>query len=153
MLHKLLRTYQGGTDRAPNPENDAATLQNEQVVYVPNEKYRNPSRQAKHQRQLLKDYFNHVGGMGWTGLQDLRCGNQQSWGQKHLSVLSRTTVSPFQDYPIIPRIFIQAGVAHIFYKFPNKIQFISKSFKTISSQITTPLLKNFNLSYVKKTPY
>ena len=29
-------------------------------VYVPNDNYRNPSREAKYQRDLLKDYFNHM---------------------------------------------------------------------------------------------
>ena len=42
VLHNMLRTHQGEADRAP-------TLANEQVVYVPNENYRNPSWEAKHQ--------------------------------------------------------------------------------------------------------
>ena len=57
VLHNMLRTHQGGADWAPNPANDVAALQNEQVVYVPNENYRNPLREAKHQRELLKDYL------------------------------------------------------------------------------------------------
>ena len=40
------------------------------------------------------------GVIGWAGGQDLRCANQQSWGQKLASI------SPFQDHPIIPRTFI-----------------------------------------------
>ena len=60
VLHNMLRTHQGGADRAPTPGNDVAALRNEQVVYVHNE-YRYPLREAKHQRELLKDYFNHVG--------------------------------------------------------------------------------------------
>ena len=48
-------------DRAPTPGNDVVAQQNEQAVYVPNENYRNPSREAKHQQELLKDYFNQVG--------------------------------------------------------------------------------------------
>ena len=43
VLHNMLRTHHSEADRAPNPANGAATLQNEQVVYVPNENYRNPS--------------------------------------------------------------------------------------------------------------
>ena len=56
----MLRTHEGGADRASTPANDVVTLQNEQVVYVLNENYRNPSREAKHKSELLKDYFNHV---------------------------------------------------------------------------------------------
>ena len=39
VLHNLLQTQQGGAARAPNTANDVVALQNEQVVYVPNEKY------------------------------------------------------------------------------------------------------------------
>ena len=58
-------THQGAAERAPTPG--------------PNENYRNPLREAKYQRELLKDYFNHVGGIGWAGGQDLRCVNYQHW--------------------------------------------------------------------------
>ena len=44
-LHNMLRTHQGEADRAPAPANDVAPLQNEQVVYVPNENYRNTLRE------------------------------------------------------------------------------------------------------------
>ena len=99
------RTQQGGADRAPTPANDVAALQNEQGLYVPNDNYRNPSREAKHQRELLTTSIMYV---HWLGRkQDLRCVNQQSWGKGwHLSVLFRTSISRFQDYPIIPRTFI-----------------------------------------------
>ena len=40
VLHNMLRTHQGGADRAPTPANDVVALQNEQVVYVPKENYR-----------------------------------------------------------------------------------------------------------------
>ena len=36
--------------------------------------------------------------IGWAGGQYLICVTQQPWGQKKL-----TTISPYQDYPIIPR--------------------------------------------------
>ena len=49
VLHNMLRTHQGLADKAPNPVNYVAALQNEQVVYGPNENYRDPSREAKHQ--------------------------------------------------------------------------------------------------------
>ena len=47
VLHNIMRTHQEGADRAPTKANDAAALQNEQVVYVPNKNYRNPLREAK----------------------------------------------------------------------------------------------------------
>ena len=61
----MLRTHHSGADRAPIPANDVVALQNEQVVYVPIENYRNPSCEAEHQREVLKDSFNHVG--HWLG--------------------------------------------------------------------------------------
>ena len=63
VLHNWLRTRQGRADRAPTLANDVAALQNKQVVYVPNDNYRNPSREAKHQQHLLKYYFNHWGAL------------------------------------------------------------------------------------------
>ena len=47
---------------------DIAVTANERVVYVPDENCRNPSWEAKHQPDLLKDYFNHVGEL--AGLED-----------------------------------------------------------------------------------
>ena len=61
VLHKMLRTHQGGAHRSPTPGNDVVAQQNEQVVYVPNENDRNPSREAKHQREPLNEYINHMG--------------------------------------------------------------------------------------------
>ena len=46
VLHNMLRTHQV---RAPTPENVVAAQQNEQAVYVQNENYRSPLREAKHQ--------------------------------------------------------------------------------------------------------
>ena len=60
VLYNILRTHQGSVDRAPTPGNDVVAQQNEQAVYVPNENYRNSLSEAKHQQELLKDYFNHV---------------------------------------------------------------------------------------------
>ena len=61
VLQDMLRTHQDEAGREPTPANDVAALQNEQVVYVPNANYRNCSREAKNQWELLKDYFNHMG--------------------------------------------------------------------------------------------
>ena len=40
VLHNMLRTHQDGEDRAPTSVNDITILQNEQVVYVPDDNYR-----------------------------------------------------------------------------------------------------------------
>ena len=68
VLHSMLRTHQGEADNKPTPATYVAAQQNEQAVYMPNENYRNPLRQAKHQQELLKDYFNHIGTL--TGQED-----------------------------------------------------------------------------------
>ena len=61
VLLNMLRTHQGGANRAPTPANDVVALQNEEMVYVPNGNYRNPLRETTIQQELLKDYFNQVG--------------------------------------------------------------------------------------------
>ena len=58
---------------------------------MPNENYGNPSREAKHQQELLKDYFSHVGVL--TGQEDRISdvsGNSHGGRNWHLSVLFRT---------------------------------------------------------------
>ena len=47
VLRNLLRKHQDGGDRAPTQTNDVAAIQNEQVVYVPDDNYRNPLGEAK----------------------------------------------------------------------------------------------------------
>ena len=98
VLH-MLSTHQGRADMAPTKTNDELALQNGQVVYVPDDNYRNHFREAKHKRDLLKNYFNHMGAL--TGQEDRILdesakypGGRRSW---HLSVLY---------CPIIPRTFI-----------------------------------------------
>ena len=115
VLHNMLRTHQDRADREPTSGNDVAALQNEQVVYMPKENYRNPSREAKLQQKLLKDYFNHV--RAYVGQEDRIWdgsypGGRRSW---HLSVLFRTTFSSFQDYSINPRTFINV----VLHKYPK----------------------------------
>ena len=73
--HNMLKTHHGGADRASTPANEAVALQNEQVVYFPNENYRNHSREAKHQCEQLKDYFNDVGAL--AGQEDSFKTNQE----------------------------------------------------------------------------
>ena len=91
VLHNMLRTHQGEANRAPTLANDILFLQNEQVVCVPYDNNRNPPREAKHQQELLKDYFNHVGALSG---QLLRCVNQQPLGRSlHIAILFRFTIS------------------------------------------------------------
>ena len=49
VLHNILKTHQGGADRAATSVNDITALQNEQVAYVPDDKYRNALREARYQ--------------------------------------------------------------------------------------------------------
>ena len=60
VLRNMLRSHQGRAHRSPTPADDILADQGEQGdnCYI-----RNPSREAKHQRDLLKDYFNHVGAL------------------------------------------------------------------------------------------
>ena len=61
VLHNMLRSHQGGADRPPTPADNIQPPQGDQGEQRHHENLRNPLREAKHQRDLLKDYFNHVG--------------------------------------------------------------------------------------------
>ena len=63
VLHNMLRSHQGGADRPPTPADDIEPPQADQREQGPNKNFRNLSREAKHQQDLLKDYFNHAGGL------------------------------------------------------------------------------------------
>ena len=63
VLYNMLRSHQGGGDRPPTPADDIVAPQADQGQQGQHENFRNPSREAKHQRDLLKDYFNHVGAL------------------------------------------------------------------------------------------
>ena len=60
ILHNMLRSHQGEQTDHPlqltKYNHHRQTRGNRH-----NENFRNPSREAKHQQNLLKDYFNHVG--------------------------------------------------------------------------------------------
>ena len=49
VLHDMLRRHQGGADRPPTPADDMQPPLTDQAVNGPNEPFRNPSREAKHQ--------------------------------------------------------------------------------------------------------
>ena len=61
VLHNMSRSNQGEADRPPTPADDIQSPQADQGEQGHHENLRNPSREAKHQRDLLKDYFNHLG--------------------------------------------------------------------------------------------
>ena len=48
VLHNMLRSHQKAAERPPTPSNDIQVPKNDK---------------AKRQRDLLKDYFNHLGGL------------------------------------------------------------------------------------------
>ena len=50
----------GGGDRPPTPAADIVAPQADHREQGQDENFRNPSREAKHQQDLLKDFFNHV---------------------------------------------------------------------------------------------
>ena len=61
--HNMLRSHPGGADRPPTPADDIQPPQEDQGEQRHQENFRNPSREAKHQRDLLKDYCDHVGAL------------------------------------------------------------------------------------------
>ena len=68
VLHNMLRSHRGGgggggADRPPTPADDIQQPQADQGKQRHNPNIRNPSREAKHQQDLLKDYFNHIGAL------------------------------------------------------------------------------------------
>ena len=63
VLHNMLRSHQGAADRPPTPADDIQPPQGDQGEQGHQENFRKPSREAKHKRDLLKDYFNHVGAL------------------------------------------------------------------------------------------
>ena len=88
VLHSMFRSHQGAADRPPTPADDIQPPQGDQGEQGHQENFKNPSREAKHQRDLLKDYFNNVG--GWLGS---RTEFKKTEGRIccHISVLFRTT--------------------------------------------------------------
>ena len=59
----MLRSHQGAADRPTTPADDIQPPQADQGEQEHHETLRNPSREAKHQQDLQKDYFNHVGAL------------------------------------------------------------------------------------------
>ena len=63
VLHNMPRSHQGGAGIPPTPADDIVAPQADQGEQGHHENFRNPLREAKYQRDLLKDYFNHVGAL------------------------------------------------------------------------------------------
>ena len=92
------------------------------------------SLREEHQRDLLKDYFKLRRGIDWVGQQDLRL--ELPLGQKKMAF-----ISPFQDYPIIPTTFMEAGVTQISKENPILFQKVSKLFRVPLSHNTVEQLQ------------
>ena len=71
------------------------------------------------------------GDIDWTGGQDLRCVNQQPWGQKMASI------SPFRTTQLFQELLLEL----VLLKYPTNLQTKSNPFSTslqnISNQITS----------------
>ena len=63
VLHNMQRSHHGEADRPLTPADDIQPPQGDQGEQRHHENLRNPLREAKHQRDLLKYYFNHVGAL------------------------------------------------------------------------------------------
>ena len=60
----MLRSHrEGGSERPPTPADDIQPPQNDQGEQGQDENVRNPSRESKRQRNLLKHYFNNRGAL------------------------------------------------------------------------------------------
>ena len=63
VLQNMLRTHQGGVDRAPTQVNDVVAQQNGRRCMCQMRTTGISTKEAKHQQELLKDYFNHMGAL------------------------------------------------------------------------------------------
>ena len=126
-------THQGGVDIAPTPENDVVTLRNEQVVYVPDDNSRNPSREAKYQRDLLKDYFKHTLGDSLS-----RRTGSDMFQPNTLGAEGAGIYQSFTGLPNYSKKFYLSWCCSNFQQISKENPF-PPSFKTISKQITSPL--------------
>ena len=112
----MMRTQQGGTDKAPTAANDVATLQNEQVVYVSNENYKNSLKEAKHQQEPLKVTWGHWLGRS-TGFETTEANIYQSLFQDYCQ--------SFSGIPNYSKNFYLSWCCSNFQPFSKQIQSIS----------------------------
>ena len=72
---------------------------------------RNPAREAKRQRDYLKDYFNNEGAVAWhNGRYNSCCSNQS---------FSGLITSPFKDYQIFQKQLINCACSKYYNHFPT----------------------------------
>ena len=82
----MVRTHQGRRTRAPTPAVDIEAIANEAFVYVPDENCWNQPREAKHQLNLLREYFDHIGALA---------------GQESISDMTRTNPGDIKDWHLL----------------------------------------------------
>ena len=109
---------------------------------MPDENYRNALREAKHQRDLLKDYLNNI-----------------QFG----ALLGRTTGSNYpgaeeadmyQSFSGLPQLFQELLFKLVLHQCPTNFQQISPTFFKIFKQITSLIImfNNFNTNFSKCFP-
>ena len=91
VLHNMLRSHKEGADRPPTPADDIYQPPQGDQGGQRHENLRNPSREAKHQRDLTERILQSSGDAGWAGGQSLR--RLRGRTCCHLSVLFRTTLN------------------------------------------------------------
>ena len=112
---------------------------------MPDDNYRNLLKEAKHQRDLLKDCFNHVGALARQ--EDRILDGSYHWDRRswHLSVLFRTT-QLFQELlfeqVLLPTNFSQKN-QYISKRFQSYFQPNHKYLKTSSAKMSHIDTRNF----------
>ena len=109
----------------------------QEMMYCPNRMNRrciyqvrtkgNPSREAKLLKlRTTERQLQSCGGIGWAeGTVGKVVTNNPRGRSCYLSVLFRTTISPFQDRSIVPKTFIGAGVTTKSKSFQTRFQTFS----------------------------
>ena len=101
VLHDMLKIHQGGGASESTPQDEVAAIVNGPVVYVADENAGIPRGRRIYVVRPTQGFLQPHWCIGWAGGQDLRCDKDLPLGQKKLA-----SISPFHDYPIIPRTFI-----------------------------------------------
>ena len=140
------------TLRAPTPANDVAAQQNEQAVYVSNENYRNPSREAQHQQEQVIDHFNYVGALAgrMTGSEMCQPTKLEAEAGIYQSFCGLLSVL-FKTNQLFQTLLFKLVLLKLPTNFQRKSNSVPTSFQTSSNKIKSPLFKTLNPSYVKMT--
>ena len=153
VLHKMLWTYQDRADMAPTPGNDVAAEQNEQVLYVQNENYRNPSRKPNinknYSRTTLITWGHWLGRRTGSNMrQPTTLGAEAGIYQSFSGLLSVL----FKTYQLFQELLFTLLLLKVPTNFQTKSNLFPTIFKSISKQITSPLFKTLNQIYVQIRP-